>query len=175
MTQTFFPQKIFYAFFKGLSTTLQFVTELTSLFLKTSLWNGNSYMFPILYPFQGYPLPFLLKTKFHFSSSLCKQKSSLYWSLMHLALFFRLELNGCNTSRKILNDGPVLFIKLCLESPWNYVFRDPFFHLFFPLFLAPHNDMNNCKCRQENIRLILLILGPGEGEGFLLLLWLHFL
>ena len=163
MTQTFLPQKIFYVFFKGLSTTLQFVTELTSLFLKTSLWNGNSYMFPILYPFQGYPLPFLLKTKFHFSSSLCKQKSSLYWSLMHLALFFRLELNGCNTSRKILNDGPVLFIKLCLESPWNYVFRDPFFHLFFPLFLAPHNDMNNCKCRQENIRLILLILGPGEG------------
>ena len=64
MTQTFLPQKIFYVFFKGLSTTLQFVTELTSLFLKTSLWNGTSYMFPIWYPFQGHSLPSFWKQNF---------------------------------------------------------------------------------------------------------------
>ena len=121
---------------------------------------------PYLVPISRALLAFLFKKKFHFSSSLFKQKSSLYWSLVHLALFFRLELNGCNTSRKILNDGPVLFVRLYLKAPSNYVFRDPFFHLFFPLLLAPQNDMNNCKYRQEHICLILLILGPRERVRF---------
>ena len=70
-------------FFKGLSTTLQFVTEPTSLFLETSLRNGTPYMFYPSYLFQGHSLSFLLKRKYNFSSSLQKQKSALYWPLKY--------------------------------------------------------------------------------------------
>ena len=73
MKDIFLLGNIFSVCFKGLSTTSQFVTEPTSLFLKTSTKNVLPYMF-LWYSCQGHALSFLSK-KSDFASPLHKQTS----------------------------------------------------------------------------------------------------
>ena len=74
---------IFSVCFKGLSTTPQFVTEPTSLFLKTSTKNLPPYVF-LWHSCQGHTLLFLWKKKV-ILHHLCinKQVAGLYWPLRY--------------------------------------------------------------------------------------------